>query len=297
MRVTRDGTRFLDPRGNAIPAADPRVETWRRAAMPPAYTHTCFAEQPDPSGLLATGVDAAGRTQYRYHPDGVAEKARQRRCKLRRRMPSAQERLDKHLREAARRTRVRPEDAAVDLIGTCGFRLGSDASEATTGAVGITTLRGEHVTPGDAMRIEFTGKSKQHNVCTVPAGSVAGTYLRQQADALQRRPAARAFPDLTPADVNAHIRGVARDTHVTSKDIRTWQANTMFIDAMRTHGRGVSSTAAKRTRQRAVRGALEDVSRHLHNTVSVLRKSYVFPELLDAALQDPSAPLRMPGPC
>ncbi len=297
MGVTRDGSHFYE-QGKRVRDTDPRVKSWRGTGLPPAYVDTCFATDPfniSSGGAVATGFDAKGRLQRRYAKETMENRASQRRCKLRNKLTTwSAEGMSGRLDPS------RPDDAAVDMLTRCNFRAGAEQHLKSTGSRGVTTLEGGHVMrhpDSNTYDVEFAGKSGVTNTCSLSVDSVAGRYLSSR----QITGHERLFPGLSPNKLNQRIGELTGDSSITSKDLRTWQSNQAFIDAVRYHASqrpdDARPTAGKRRRQAVVRDALKDVAAQFHNTPAVLKRSYIFPELLDAAMANPSGSLRMPGPC
>lgn len=254
-----------------------------RLAIPPAWSEVWISTSPD-THLQATGRDAKGRKQYRYHPA----------FSLSRETAKFEHLLDfaevlPRIREATaadlgRRGLPREKvlAAVVRLLETTLIRIGNEAYARANRSYGLTTLRSRHVAvDGAALRFEFKGKSgKVWNL------KVADRRLARVVRTCQELPGQRLFQyvdadgtrqAIDSHDVNAYLRRIA-GRPVTAKDFRTWAGT--VLTALSLHAIGPADTR-KATRS-AIRRALERVAARLGNTPTVCRKSYVHPDVLTA---------------
>ncbi|HEX6968702.1 MAG TPA: DNA topoisomerase IB [Micromonosporaceae bacterium] len=288
------GMVFLDPTG--LPVTDAAVrERLRSLAVPPAWRDVWIC--PYPNGhIQATGVDAAGRRQYLYHPlwrvrrdaakfDHVLEVAR--------RLPRLRVRVDGHLAARGLR-RARVLATVAKLLDLGAFRVGSDQYAAGDDPTfGVATLRPEHVrTRRGAVVFEFPAKGGVEQVCRVEDPAVCAVLrdLRRR-----RRHASRLFAywdgrcwrEVRSDEVNDYLRA-ASGGEMTAKDFRTWHAT--VLAATRLAALGPQPSAA-RTR-RAVAAVMREVAELLGNTPAVARSSYVDPRVIDRYRDGRVAPIR-----
>ena len=276
------GVVYLDEDGRRI--SDPDVVA-RLAALvvPPAWEHVWFA--PDPrSHILATGIDAAGRRQYLYHPDWVAEHDRakhERTLELAAALPRVRRRVSRDLR-AAPGSLDRALAVAVRLVDSTYLRVGDERHTATTGNRGLTTLLCRHVSvQGDEVTLEFRGKSGQpwhtgttgHDLAVAVRSLVDGRSPRARLLAWRD---GRAWRPVRAAEVNRYVQA-ASGTSCTSKDFRTLHGS---IIAARELAR-IGWSPVERERERAIRAAVVATSEALGNTPAVARSSYIDPAILD----------------
>jgi DNA topoisomerase-1 len=258
----------------------------RALAIPPAWTDVWICA--DPVGhLQATGRDAKGRKQYRYHArwragrddakfEGLIDFARV--------LPRIRKRCEADLaRPGLSREKVLA--AVVRLLETTLIRVGNDEYARLNRSFGLTTLRTRHATvTGTRVRFRFRGKSgRQHEV---------GLRDRRLASVVRRcqdLPGQELFQylgddgephDVASDDVNAYLREVS-GADVTAKDFRTWAGTVLAFRALRALDPGGDERAARRNVVEAVRFT----SDRLGNTPAVARRSYVHPAVLEAYLE------------
>ena len=284
-RVTRGkGFAYLDAKGRAVRDDETRARV-RRLAIPPAWTDVWISADPD-GHLQATGRDARGRKQYRYHPDFTRardETKYHRLLEFARALPEIRRRaaLDKGRRGQPYENVVA---TVVPLLDRTLIRLGNADYARRNGSFGLTTLRDRHVkVEGGALRFAFTGKSGKTWQLKVSDRRVArivkscqdlpGQHLFQYLDEHGERRA------VGSADVNAWLRDVSgRD--ITAKDFRTWAGTVLAALALSEFEAVDRAVTAKAN----VREAIERVARRLGNTPTICRKCYVHPEILDGYL-------------
>jgi len=284
-RETRGkGLAYLDQEGRAIRDARTR-DRIRRLAIPPAWTEVWIACDPD-GHLQATGRDARGRKQYRYHPDFMKardETKYHRLLAFARALPGIRRRVAEDM---ARRGLPREKVVAtvVHLLDSTLIRVGNADYARRNGSFGLTTLRDRHVAvEGGALRFAFTGKSGKTWRLKVSDRRVArivkscqdlpGQHLFQYLDEDGTRRA------VGSADVNAWLREVS-GADITAKDFRTWAGTVLAALALSEFEAVDRAVTAKAN----VRDAIERVARRLGNTPTICRKCYVHPEILDGYL-------------
>ncbi|WP_434623401.1 DNA topoisomerase IB [Azospirillum sp. B2RO_4] len=279
------GFRFLRPDGAQVTEEDTLARI-RKLAIPPAYRDVWIC--PDPDGhLQATGRDAKGRKQYRYHRRWTELREGTkfgRMLDFCRALPPLRERVNADLgRRGLPREKVLA--AVVRLLETTLIRVGNESYARENKSYGLTTLRDGHTEiDGAEVRFSFKGKSgKEWNVAlrdrrlarvVAACRDVPGDELFQYLDRDGQRHA------VTSGDVNAYLRE-ATGADFTAKDFRTWAGTVLAAMALREFESFDNASAAKRNVTRAI----EQVATRLGNTPSVCRKSYVHPEVLDAYLE------------
>ena len=270
-----DGRRVGDPETLA------RI---KRIAIPPAWTDVWIC--PAPNGhLQATGRDARGRKQYRYHARYRARRDNakfERLIAFARALPAIREQVDRDLaRPGLPREKVLA--AVVRLLELTLIRVGNDEYARLNRSFGLTTLQDRHaVVDGSAIRFRFRGKSgKQQEVglrdrrlATVVrrCRDLPGRELFQYVDA-DGEPR-----DVASDDVNEYLGAIAPG--FTAKDFRTWAGTVLAYRALRALGKG----ATDREKQRNVAEAVQAAADNLGNTPAVARQAYVHPAVVDAYL-------------
>lgn len=275
------GFSYHDERGRPIRDAGV-LERIRKLAIPPAWTGVWIC--PSPLGhVQATGRDAKGRKQYRYH-----ERFRALRDGAKYHHILSFGRKLPELRRSLARDSSRPGleqrkvlSAVIELMQRTCMRVGNDEYAEQNGSYGLTTLRNRHAKiRGSELEFHFKGKSgKIHHVRLDDARlarivrrcrDVPGQRLFQYAGDDGK------FHAITSGDVNDYLRRVTGEPF-SAKDFRTWAGTLLAVHALAACEPG-TSLAAKR---RSIKRALEDVSTELGNTIAICRKSYVHPAVID----------------
>jgi DNA topoisomerase-1 len=267
------------------PIRDPEVIARIRAiVIPPAWTDVWIS--PWPNGhLQATGRDARGRKQYRYHP---RYRARREGAKFERLIAFAK--VLPAIREQVERDLARPGlprekviAAVVRLLELTLIRVGNDEYARLNRSFGLTTLRDRHAAVvGTEITFRFRGKSGQQHEVGLRDRRLAGVVKR-----CRDLPGQELFQyvgeggeprDIASDDVNAYLAAIAPD--VTAKDFRTWAGTVLAYRALRATGEG----STDREKQKNVAAAIQATADNLGNTAAVARKAYVHPAVVDAYL-------------
>jgi DNA topoisomerase-1 len=266
--------------------SEPALERIRKLAIPPGWMDVHVA--PDASAKVqAWGIDAAGRKQYRYHPDAVARGARRKYRKLlhyARDLPRLREETGRHLRQKGV-GRERVLALVVRLMQRGFFRIGSERYAVKNRTFGIATLRKKHLRiDGDDLLFRFVGKKSIDN-----RKVVADTPLVEVIREVLALPGPRLFKyvddegkvrPVTAQEVNRYLKEVAGERY-TSKDVRTWGGTVRAATILADLGPAASESEAKRN----VVLACKLVSTELGNTPAVCRSAYIHPVVFDQYLR------------
>ena len=275
--------RYVTAHGRPVAARD-RARI-RALVIPPAWTRVWIC--PDPRGhLQATGRDARGRKQYRYHARWRQIRDEDKYGRLAdfgRALPAIRRRLARDLRR-----RGLPRDkvlaTVIRLLEKTLIRVGNEEYARENHSYGLTTMRDAHVrVSGGTVRFLFRGKSGVRHELQLDDRRLArivkqcrdlpGQELFQYVD--ERG----AVADVGSADVNAYLKDVT-GTDFTSKDFRTWAGTVLAARRLRQEERFASAAAGKR----AIVRAIDEVAERLGNTRAVCRKCYVHPAVIEAYL-------------
>jgi DNA topoisomerase IB len=276
---------YIDARGRRITDRDV-IDRIRKLAIPPAYSNVWICV--DPRGhLQATGRDARGRKQYRYHPQWRATRDAGKFDKLIR----FGERLPR-LRRMLRRDLALPGlpeakvlAVIVSLLAQTGIRVGNEEYARSNGSYGLTTLRVRHVTflrEGRAV-LRFRGKSGQTRETRIDNARLVRILRR-----CQQLPGQMLFQYLDdegvqrPVDsgmVNRYLHDAMGD-EFTAKDFRTWGGTLGAIALLARTPR--PSARSERSRASAIAGVVKDVAKRLGNTPAVCRSSYIDPRVFES---------------
>jgi DNA topoisomerase I len=281
----RSGTGFcyFHPDGRRI-TDEALLQRIRSLAVPPAYQRVWICS--DAKGhLQATGIDARGRKQYRYHPRwrSVRDAHKfERMLAFGRSLPRIHRRLAYDLKRPGM-PREKVLATVVKLLEKTLIRIGNREYARANGSYGLTTLRNHHVNVrGGSVRFSFRGKHGiRHEVkvedprmarivrrCLELPGQELFTYIDEQGVAR----------DVGSTDVNGYLREVAGEAF-TAKDFRTWYATSAALETLS----GVEFRTAREARAK-LKEALADIARKLANTPTMCRKCYINPVVIDAFL-------------
>jgi len=279
------GFSYRDPDGAAIRDADVLARI-RALAIPPAWTDVWIC--PWPTGhLQATGRDARGRKQYRYHADWSARRGSDkfdRMIAFAAALPRIRARCERDLaRDGLPREKVLA--AVVRLLELTLIRVGNDEYAKLNRSFGLTTLRGRHATVhGSGIRFRFRGKSGKTHEVGLRDRRLAGIVRRCQdlpgQDLFQYVDDDGEIRDVASDDVNDYVRE-AGGGPFTAKDFRTWAGTVLAYRALR----ALQPAPDDRTSRRNVVEAMKVTADRLGNTPAVARGSYVHPAVLDAYLE------------
>jgi DNA topoisomerase-1 len=254
-------------------------------AVPPAWTGVWIC--PNPNGhLQASGRDARQRKQYRYHAQWreVRDSAKyDRMLAFALALPRIRARV---AADMARRglTRERVLATIVRLLEITLIRVGNQEYARENKSYGLTTMRDRHVEfEGAKLVFEYRGKGgKMHRI------SLRDRRLARIVRSCQELPGQHLFQyvdddgerqPVESADVNAYLQEIAGEPF-TAKDFRTWSGTVLASLALSEFESFDTQAAAKRN----ITQAIEHVAAQLGNTVTVCRKSYIHPEIIEAYL-------------
>jgi DNA topoisomerase-1 len=277
------GFRYRDAHGRPVDAAARRRIA--ALAIPPAWRDVWIARDAR-AHLQATGRDARGRKQYRYHPAWSAARDAAKYDRLRafaRALPAIRERVSNDLR-ARPLSRAWVLATVVRLLEGTVIRVGNTEYRKANGSYGLTTLLHRHArVRGPVVTLKFRAKSGIAQDVTVEDARLAArvrTCLTLPGRALfQYVDADGARHDVVAADINDYLHAAAGSAF-SAKDFRTWAGTLEAARALdAADRRGAGSMAA---RKHELLRALDDVAARLGNTRAVCRKCYVHPAILDA---------------
>jgi DNA topoisomerase I len=276
--------RYIDDKGRPVTDAA-TLERIRALGIPPAWTDVWICPQPT-GHLQATGRDAKGRKQYRYHPrwrETRDETKYGRMIAFGQALPQIRRAVELDLgRPGLPREKVLA--AVVRLLETTLIRVGNEEYARSNSSYGLTTMRDKHVTV-DAGRItfQFRGKSgKQHRI-TLSDRRLARVVQRCRdlpgQELFQYLDDDGARQSISSHDVNDYLREVAGQ-EFSAKDFRTWAGTVLAAQALHELGIFESQTQGKKN----IVQAIEAVAARLGNTPAICRKCYVHPTVLEAYL-------------
>lgn len=287
----RRGRGFVYLEADGTPVRDEAtIDRIRALVIPPAWTDVWICR--DARGhIQATGTDAAGRKQYRYHDDW-----RRRRDQAKfdamiafaRALPGLRRRVARDLAADDDLSEARVLACAVRLLDVGLFRIGGEDYASRNETYGLTTLHKAHVrVESDGLLFDFPAKHGMRRVQRIEDADVRPVIV-----ALKRRRGGgpellawrraggrggRGWVDVRADDVNAYLKEAA-DGDFTAKDFRTWNATALCAVALAVRAEAASPRASRR---RIVKAAVDEVATFLGNTPTVARGSYIDPRVID----------------
>jgi len=294
IRRQRSGESFDYIGPDEQPIRDPARLRWiQELGIPPAWTDVwiCPAER---GHLQATGRDAKGRKQYRYHPRWreVREQTKfDRMISFGEALPQIRARVERDLAIRGM-NRERLLATVVRLLETTMIRVGNEEYVRQNRSFGLTTMRNRHVdVEGATLRFHFRGKSGKKHVVEVHDRRLASIIKR-----CRDIPGHHLFEytdddgqvrTVSSGDVNDYLREIS-GREFTAKDFRTWAGTLLMVRALQEGGPCESESGGKKN----IVQAIDRVRERLGNTRAVCRKYYVHPAVLDAYLAG-----SLPPPC
>ncbi|MFL5078286.1 MAG: DNA topoisomerase IB [Microvirga sp.] len=287
IRRKKAGTGFtyIRPGGGKV-EDEATLNRIRKLAVPPAYTDVWICAKAN-GHIQATGRDAKGRKQYRYHPDfrAIRESTKyEHMLEFAKALPAIREKIAEHMALPGL-PREKVLATVVDLLEKTLIRVGNDDYAKQNKSYGLTTLKNQHVAVnGSELRFQFKGKSgktwrlqvkdrriaKIVKACQELPGQELFQYIDEDGE----------LKDVTSADVNAYLREITgRD--ITAKDFRTWAGTVLAALALKEFQAFDSQAGAKKN----LRAAIERVASRLGNTPTICRKCYIHPEILTTYIE------------
>jgi len=264
---------YYDPEGKRITDRD-EIDRLNRIALPPAYTDAWYCPK-DCGHLLATGIDARGRKQYRYNPEFRARQEAEKFdgcAAFGRALPKVRKRV---ARDLAKRTlsRERVVASVVRLLDLGAIRVGNESYAKSNKSFGATTLRQRHAkVSGDRLKLRFKAKSGQMRETTIGDAQLARLVRR-----MQDLPGQNLFQYINgdgeahpvgSGDVNAYL-AEAMGERFTAKNFRTWHASVLAFRLL-----------AEAEEVLTLGELTAGVGAHLGNTPAMARKSYIHPAVI-----------------
>jgi DNA topoisomerase I len=281
---SRGRFRYVDARGNRI-TDEEKLERIASLVIPPAWKDVWISPSTT-AKLQATGVDAAGRKQYLYHPRFRAEREQEKFDGLIRfaeRLPDLRTAMAEHMdNDALDRERV--SAIATRLINCAWFRVGTERYAKESRTFGITTLRKGHVrVRGHRIAFHFRGKHRSVIRTTLVDAELAEAIQElldlPRGTRLFRYEWEGGLCPLNGARLNEYVRTYMGD-EFTAKDFRTWGGTLLAAVGLAERGTAETEAAAKRS----VSAVMRRVGEQLGNTPAVARNSYVSPAVIEQYL-------------
>jgi len=278
------GFRYLKPDGTRLSDSQ-ALRRIKALVIPAAWTEVWICPLAD-AHLQATGRDAKGRKQFQYHP--LFREARETNkyehmMAFAKALSGIRATIKKHM---ALRGLPREKILAsvAYLLEATLIRIGSDDYAKKNKSYGLTTLKNRHVDiDGSEVRFRFTGKSGKQWTLKIKDRRIARIIRQCQElpgqELIQYVDDEGTVRDVTSTDVNAYLKEIS-GLDITAKDFRTWAGTVLAATALQELQAFDSAAQAKRN----LRKAIERVASRLGNTVTICKKCYVHPEIIDLYL-------------
>ena len=281
-KTVKGGFDFFDLKGARV-TDEGEIKRIHSLAIPPAYTDVWIC--PAKNGhLQATGRDAKGRKQYRYHPkwrETADANKYGRVMAFAAALPGIRKRIEADMAKPGL-PREKVLATVVKLLETTLIRVGNEEYAKTNKHYGLTTLKNRHVTvKGGHLEFNFRGKSGVDHDIELQNPRLARVVQRCQElpghDLFQYLDENDERHGIDSGDVNAYLQEITGEPF-TAKDFRTWAGTVLAALALKEFESFDSEAAAKKN----IVTAIEHVAERLGNTPSVCRKCYVHPAILES---------------
>lgn len=275
------GWRYTGPHGDVV-EDEKTLARIRALAIPPAWTDVWICPQAN-GHIQATGRDAKGRKQYRYHVrwrEARDATKYDRMVAFGHALPGIRKRVDEDLGHRGL-PREKALAAVVRLLDVSHIRVGNEEYARENRHYGLTTLRNRHVdVSGQTVRFRFTGKSGQKHEVELKDRRLANVIRK-----CQELPGQELFEYMEDGeprpirsdDVNAYLREISGE-EFTAKDFRTWAGAVLAARELAEFGPAESAADIKKS----IVAAVDAVARTLGNTRAVCRKCYIHPRIIEA---------------
>src|ERR671915_227329 len=277
------GFEYLDDDGRRI--TEPSVlERIRELAIPPAWDEVWICPYP-PGHIQATGTDAAGRKQYRYHDLWRERRDREKfesMTSFARALPRLRRRVARDLRRPGM-PREKVLACAVRLLDRGFFRIGSEDYAEENDTYGIATMQKRHViVDDDRVVFDYEAKGGQRRLQSIGDPEVAAVVRelkrrRGGGDDLLAYKDGRRWVDVQSPDINEYVKEAAGDGF-TAKDFRTWSGTVLAAVALAGFA---AAPRGKGARKRAKTRAVQEDAHQLGQHAAVARSSYIDPRVFD----------------
>jgi len=268
------GFTYIDSKTNKE-ITDKEILDWiKELKIPPAYNDVIINNNKH-NKILAFGYDSKMRKQVIYHPKYVEMQQEKKYEKVMRLHEVFQKILTKVTSDLkSKNTREKEIAIIIYLIIHCGFRIGNKKYEVQNKSYGISTIKNKHITFNKGCVVfDFIGKKGVRNISSCN-NNIVYKYLREkkrQAE-IDGNLDTNVFTNITSHDVNDYLKQFDEKNEISSKDLRTWNANMLFIEY-------VKDEVDKGTKK-PIKEALKRVSDKLHNTSTVCKKNYIDPNII-----------------
>ena len=285
------------------------IEKIKLLKIPPAYDNVTIINN---TKIIAFGYDSKNRKQVLYNPKFIAKQNAKKYDKISASIKffsKLKKKIATDLGGSSADEKTLAIAVILTLIFTCGFRIGNKKYEKENNSVGLTTLKYKHLKfeKNNKILIDFIGKKGVRNIATCDNLKIydyLNTKFKNVATAATTAATAK-MEDyifsygtenskvITSGDVNEYLRTISKryskDIIITTKDLRTWNANMLFLTffkKLRKARRGEENRDTEKIVNKDVKRAIEMVAEKLHNSYSICKKSYIDPKIIENAIKE-----------
>jgi len=278
---------YEDKEGQRI-TEESQLERIKGLVLPPAWSEVWIAAKKN-AYLQATGLDAAGRKQYRYHPKWTSRRSENKYFRLLefgKALPQARKRLAKDLRRATF-DEQKVLAICVQVMQKTLIRVGNESYAQLYGSYGLSTLKNKHVkVEGNALKLKFIGKKGVKQEIALNDKSLAKMVKKCMEipgqDLFQYYTEGKEHRGVDSGKINNYIREIT-GSDFTAKDFRTWGGT---LEALRQLAICTGNAIEEQPKKKVIVQVLDCVASKLGNTRAVCKSSYVYPLLLEAFEKD-----------
>ena len=274
---------YEDKNGNKI-TDEKHLDRIKALVIPPAWQNVWIANKPN-AYLQVTGIDAAGRKQYKYHAKWTNRRSEDKYFRLLefgKGLPNARKNLEKDLRRKDFDER-KVLAISVDVLQKTLIRVGNESYKQLYGSFGLTTLRDKHVKiEGSKITMDFVGKKGVKQNVVLNDRSLAKLVKKCRdipgQELFQFYSNGKEHKSIDSGKINAYIKEITGDDF-TAKDFRTWGGT---LEALRQFSKCSADENFNLNSKKTIVSVLDCVAKKLGNTRAVCKSSYVYPLLLTA---------------
>jgi len=296
MKIQRLGTYITGFKyyKNKIEITDSNeLEKIKLLKIPPAYDNVTIINN---KKIIAYGYDSKNRKQVLYNPKFIAKQNIKKYDKISTSIKFFSKLKKKIATDLdSNNDKIKAISVIVTLILTCGFRIGNKKYEKENNSVGLTTLKYKHLKfENNKILIDFIGKKGVRNIAYCENSKIYEYLFNKYNNAAKMDDYIFNYENnkiIKSNDVNEYLKSISllyskSNTIITTKDLRTWNANILFIiffKKIRKNKKGDPNIDNERNINKDIKKAIEMVAEKLHNTYNICKKSYIDPKIIDNA--------------
>ena len=281
---------YTDSKGVTVKNSDV-LDQIKKMAIPPAYTKVKI-DLDKCAKIIYEGYDDKNRLQQKYSGVHNTKAKKAKFCRLKdfgKIMPKLKSDIKKNVSNK-RITQNKIISLILKIIWLCGFRLGNQKYMILYESYGISNIRKHHMTfKGSDIYIEFKGKKSVINTCCIKDQELV---LELKELVSSKKPDDHIFTYrkdneevlIKPTEINDFLKTYG---NITSKDLRTFDVNILFIDFMKENMKNLIESTSIAKRKKITKQALELTSSHINNTPGICKSSYLLTDIYEMAIETP----------